>query len=164
MNRTHLLTTMAVFVAIGTLGAQLLWFPAGIAKAYPVQHAVNVMAAITLGPIPAVAIAFVIGLLRNLLGLGTLLAFPGGMIGALLAGYFYKWTKKSFAAASGEMIGSGFIGALFAVPFATVLMGSAAGAFAFIPPFLVSSISGSLLGWFVASRVRQTKLIPQANA
>lgn len=60
---------MAVFVAIGTLGAQLLWFPAGVAKAYPVQHAVNVMVAVTLGPGPAVVIAFMIGLLRNMLAL-----------------------------------------------------------------------------------------------
>ena len=55
MNRTRLLTTMALFVAIGTLGSHLLWFPAGIAKAYPVQHAVNVLAAVTLGPLPAAA-------------------------------------------------------------------------------------------------------------
>src|SRR5690625_5725802 len=81
---------MAVFIAIGTIGAQLLWFPAGVAKAYPVQHAVNVMAAIMLGPIPAVVIAFVTGLIRLMLGLGTLVAFPGGMIGAFLAGVLYK--------------------------------------------------------------------------
>ncbi|MCP3030910.1 energy coupling factor transporter S component ThiW [Halobacillus sp. A1] len=163
MNRTRLLTTMAVFVAIGTLGAQLLWFPAGVAKAYPVQHAVNVMAAITLGPGPAVVIAFVIGLLRNLLGLGTLLAFPGGMIGALFAGFMYKWTQKSFAAAGGEMVGSGLIGAMFAVPFANVLMGSSVGAVAFLPSFIVSSVSGALLGWLVASRVRRTNLVPQLD-
>ncbi|MUV36750.1 hypothetical protein JNUCC1_00554 [Lentibacillus sp. JNUCC-1] len=46
---TRLMTKMAVFVAIGTIGAQLFWFPAGVAKAYPVQHAVNVMAAVMLG-------------------------------------------------------------------------------------------------------------------
>src|SRR5699024_11848024 len=90
MNKTKLLTTMAVFVAIGTLGSQLIWFPAGVAKAYPVQHAINVMAAVMLGTGPAVIIAFIIGVLRNLLGLGSLLAFPGGMIGAFLAGILYK--------------------------------------------------------------------------
>ncbi|WP_101842152.1 energy coupling factor transporter S component ThiW [Halobacillus sp. Marseille-P3879] len=162
-NRTRLLTTMAVFVAIGTLGSQLLWFPAGVAKAYPVQHAVNVLSAITLGPVPAVAIAFTIGLLRNLLGLGTLLAFPGGMIGALFAGYLYKWTKRNGAAASGEMIGSGLIGALFSVPFANLLMGSSAGAFAFLPSFLVSSISGSLLGWLLVSRLSHLKQTTPLN-
>src|SRR5699024_10494139 len=103
--------------------AQLIWFPAGVARAYPVQHAINVMAAVTLGPGPAVVIAFMISLLRNMLGLGTLLAFPGAMVGAFLAGFLYKKTERKSLAAIGEGIGSGVIGALFAVPFATVFMG-----------------------------------------
>lgn len=159
MNRTRLLTTMAVFVAIGTLSAQLLWFPAGVARAYPVQHAVNVMAAVILGPGPAVSVAFLIGLLRNMLGLGTLLAFPGGMVGAFLAGWLYRLTKRKGLAALGEAIGTGIIGALFAVPFARILLGSSAGAFFFIPSFLVSSISGALIGWFVVSKVNQANLL-----
>ncbi|KGP92261.1 thiamine biosynthesis protein ThiW [Pontibacillus chungwhensis BH030062] len=153
MNKTRMITTMAIFVAIGTLGAQVLWFPAGIAKAYPVQHVVNVLAAVTLGPLPAVAIAFVIGILRVLLGLGTLLAFPGGMIGALLAGIFYKISKRKGLAVVGEVLGTGVIGALFAVPYAQLFMGTSVGALAFLPPFFVSSVSGAFLGWFVLSRV-----------
>lgn len=159
MNRTKLLTTMAVFIAIGTLGSQLIWFPAGVAKAYPVQHAINVMAAVMLGTGPAVIIAFIIGLLRNLLGLGSLLAFPGGMIGAFLAGFLYKRFRHSIAAAIGEIIGTGVIGALFAVPFAKILMGTAFGALFFIPPFLVSSITGSFIGVFIVLRLNHHKII-----
>ena len=159
MNRTKLLTTMAVFIAIGTLGSQLIWFPAGVAKAYPVQHAINVMAAVMLGTGPAVIIAFIIGILRNLLGLGSLLAFPGGMIGAFLAGVFYKKFKHSISAAIGEVIGTGVIGALFAVPFAKILMGTVFGALFFIPPFLVSSITGSFIGVFIVSRINHTNII-----
>ncbi|WP_345241052.1 energy coupling factor transporter S component ThiW [Pontibacillus salipaludis] len=153
MNKTRMITTMAIFVAIGTLGAKMLWFPAGIAKAYPVQHVVNVMAAVTLGPLPAVAIAFMIGVLRVLLGLGTLLAFPGGMIGAFLAGILYKFSKRKGLAVVGEVLGTGVIGALFAVPYAQLFMGTSVGALAFLPPFFVSSVSGAFLGWFVLSRV-----------
>ncbi|MDL4840163.1 energy coupling factor transporter S component ThiW [Aquibacillus rhizosphaerae] len=160
MNRTRLLTTMAVFVAIGTIGAHLLWFPTGIAKAYPVQHAVNVMAAVILGPIPAVIIAFVIGLLRNLLGIGTLLAFPGGMVGALLAGYLYRFTKKKPMAAVGELIGTGIIGSLLSVPYANVLMGQSVGALAFVPGFLISSSTGAILGLLVLSRVNHSQVVP----
>ncbi len=147
---------MAVFIAIGTITAQLIWFPAGVAKAYPMQHAINVLAGVLLGPGPAVIIAFMIGLLRNMLGLGTLLAFPGGMVGAFLAGYFYKKSGNKGLAVVGEGLGSGVIGALFAVPFAYIFMGSAAGAFAFMPAFLVSSIPGAIIGWFIVSRI--TKL------
>src|SRR5699024_6648360 len=101
MNRTRLITIMAVFIAVGTISAQLIWFPAGVARAYPVQHAINVMAAVTLGPGPAVVIAFMISLLRNMLGLGTLLAFPGAMVGAFLAGFLYKKTERKSLAAIG---------------------------------------------------------------
>lgn len=159
MRNTRVLTLMAVLVAIGTIGSQLLWFPAGVARAYPVQHAVNVIAAVFLGPGPAVGVALMIGLLRNLLGLGTLLAFPGGMIGALFAGMLYrKWRYRSLAV-TGEVLGTGIIGSLLAVPFANLLMGSSVGAIAFLPAFIVSSVSGACIGWFILSRVHKTNFM-----
>lgn len=163
MNRTRLLTTMALLIAIGVLGSHLIWFPAGIAKAYPVQHAVNVIAAVVLGPGPAVAIAFIIGLLRNMLGLGSLLAFPGGMIGAFLSGYLYQKLGKKYFAAIGEVIGSGVIGALFSVPFAKIVMGTSFGALFFIPPFLVSSIAGAGIALFIVVRIKHEKFIQIKN-
>lgn len=157
MTKTRKLTIMALFVAIGTLGAQFIWFPAGIAKAYPVQHAVNVLSAIILGPGPAVLIAFLIGLLRNILGLGSLLAFPGGMIGAFVAGMMYRYYKRYSMAAIGEVIGTGIIGALLSVPFAKLFMGSSFGALFFVPPFLVSSITGAIIALLIASRANITE-------
>lgn len=157
MKKTQLMTTMAVLIAIGTVTAQLIWFPAGVARAYPMQHVINVLAGILLGPGPAVIIAFIIGLLRNLLGLGTILAFPGGMIGAFLAGYLYKRSGRKGLAVIGEAIGTGIIGALFSVPVAYLFMGSTAGAFAFVPAFLVSSIPGAIIGWFVATRITRLR-------
>ncbi|MFD2208575.1 energy coupling factor transporter S component ThiW [Virgibacillus halophilus] len=154
MHRTRLLTTMAVFIAIGTIGSQLLWFPAGIAKAYPVQHAVNVMAAVTLGPFPAVVIAFMIGLLRNMLGIGTLIAFPGGMIGALLAGLLARKFHHAIWAAAGEIVGTGIIGAFLSVPFAKLFLGSNDGAMFFVPSFLVSSVTGACIGLIIVSRLK----------
>ncbi|HZW68315.1 MAG TPA: energy coupling factor transporter S component ThiW [Pseudogracilibacillus sp.] len=154
MSKSRQLTVMALLVAIGTLGAQFIWFPAGIAKAYPVQHAINVLAAIMLGPGPAVAIAFMISLLRNMLGLGSLLAFPGSMIGAFLAAILYRRYRYTYVAAIGEVIGTGVIGALFAVPFAKVLMGTSFGALFFIPPFIVSSVTGGLIAIFIAERIK----------
>ncbi|CDQ18615.1 energy coupling factor transporter S component ThiW [Halobacillus karajensis] len=161
MKGTRLLTMMAVLVAIGTLGAQFLWFPAGIAKAYPVQHAVNVIAAVMLGPVPAVIIAFVVGLLRLLLGLGTFLAFPGGMFGALLAGICYQLFEKKRSAVVGETIGTGIIGSLASIPIANLLMGSTAGVFAFAPSFIISSVSGALIAVFILSRVKIEKMVLQ---
>ncbi|GEN36158.1 energy coupling factor transporter S component ThiW [Aneurinibacillus danicus] len=154
-------TIMALLVAIGIVGSSFLWFPAGVAKAYPVQHAVNIIAAVTLGPGPAVIIAFMIALIRNLLGIGTVLAFPGSIIGALLAGLLYKWTGKTYGAAIGEVIGTGIIGALISVPIASLLLGKNAGAFAFIPPFFISSLAGAILSLLLLPALK--KALRQEN-
>ncbi|MBM7096208.1 energy coupling factor transporter S component ThiW [Bacillus sp. H-16] len=154
MTHTKKLTIMAMFTAIGIVGAAFIWFPALIARAYPIQHMVNVLAAVLLGPIPAVLIAFMIGLLRNLLGLGTVLAFPGGMIGALLAGLFYRWSNKTWAAAVGEVIGTAVIGAIVAVPIVTLFFGDPVAIFAFVPGFLISSSIGAFLALLILKRWR----------
>ena len=159
MNRTRLLTTMAVLVAIGTLGSHILWFPAGVAKAYPVQHAVNVITAVILGPGPAVIVAFLIGLLRNMLGLGTILAFPGGMVGAFLAGYLYKKLGKKIWAVIGEVVGTGIFGSLLSAPIANIVMGSSVGILFYIPSFLVSSFFGAAIAYIIVLRVKSEQLL-----
>lgn len=148
-----------MFVAIAVAGSTFVSFPAGIARAFPVQHAINVIAAILLGPTAAVIIAFVTGLVRILTGTGSLLAFPGGMIGALLAGLFYKQYGKARYAAIGEMIGTGILASLVAVPYAKILMGTTVATFFFVPPFIVSSVSGAMLGVLLAVRLERTRIV-----
>ena len=139
------LTSAALLIAIGTLSAHLIYIPAGVSKCFPVQHAINVVGAVLLGPCYAVAIAFVISCLRNMFGTGSLLAFPGSMIGALLAGLAYKQWRNLPAAMTGEIIGTGILGGLTAWLIASTLLGSKAVAWFFIPPFLVSTIGGSII-------------------
>ena len=161
--RTYRLTLCALFVAIGTLCANLIYIPAGVSKCFPVQHAINVLSAVILGPGPAVAIAFVISCLRNALGTGSLLAFPGSMIGALCAGLLYKHWRKLPAAMLGEVFGTGILGGSVAWVVARFVLGSKAAAWFFIPPFLVSTMGGSIIAGlllksgamdFVLSRTR----------
>lgn len=76
------LTLTAFFVAIAVAGS-LFSFPVLGSRCSPIQHLVNVMCAILLGPWYGLAAAFLAALIRNILGLGTLLAFPGSMCGAL---------------------------------------------------------------------------------
>lgn len=154
---TRKLVLMAMFVALAVAGSAFVWFPAGIARAYPVQHAVNVIAAVVFGPGPAVIIALLTGAVRVLTGTGSLLAFPGGMIGALLAGVFYHYSGRLGFAAAGEILGTGVIASLVAVPYARILMGTEVGALFFMPPFLVSSISGAVLGVVLMYRLEKTK-------
>lgn len=142
------LVTTALFMAVGVISAHLVYIPIGAAKCFPVQHAINILLAVGFGTRYAVSGAFGISLLRNVLGTGTLLAFPGSMIGAFLAGVLYKKTGHILGAVAGELIGTGVLGALTAYAVAKFLLGSQAGAFFLILPFMLSSAGGSLLALF----------------
>lgn len=143
------MTVTAMFVAIGVLSAHLIYIPVVVAKCFPVQHAINVLLAVLLGTRYGVAAAFGTAVLRNLLGTGSILAFPGSIIGAALAGYVYKKTNSIYGAIFGEIIGTGIIGGLVAYPMARFLLASDVGAFFFVVPFLISTIGGSTIAYFI---------------
>lgn len=113
--------------------------PIGASKCFPIQHLCNVIAGVFLGPGYGVAMAFCTSLIRNLIGTGSPLAFPGSMVGAFLCGFLYQHTGKLAAAYFGEVFGTGIIGGLLCYPVATLLMGQEAALFAYVIPFLIST-------------------------
>lgn len=121
--------------------------PIGVAKISPIQHFVNVIGAITLGPIYAVLNAFIASLLRNIMGTGSLLAFPGSMVGAFLSGILYKKFRKPIIAVLGEVFGTGILGALLAYPVAVILLGKQGAIFAYVIPFISSCSVGAVIGY-----------------
>ena len=146
---TRKLTFTAMFMAVGVLSAHLIYIPVGVSKCFPVQHAINVLLAVLLGTKYSVGAAFGVSLLRNILGTGSLLAFPGSMIGAALAGILYKRTNHILGAVAGEIVGTGLIGGLVAYPVAKLFLGTSVGALFFVVPFLVSTVGGSLIAWAI---------------
>lgn len=147
VHTTRSTARAVVLVAIGVALAPITSFPVGIAVINPTQHFVNLLGAVLLGPWWAAGIAMVIGIIRNSLGVGSLLAFPGGMIGALLAGYSYRLFSRAWAAAAGEVIGTGILGALAGgLLVAPVFMDSPLTAAALVPSFLGSSAAGVAVG------------------
>ena len=145
-SNTKKLALAGVLCAVAVVGS-MFSFPVFGSKCAPVQHMVNVLCAVLLGPWYGVGAAFVASLLRNLLGLGSLMAFPGSMCGALLCGIVYHKTHKLLPTLIGEVFGTGIIGGLLAWPVAILFMGKAAGDIAFyayIVPFLVSTVGGSI--------------------
>ncbi len=146
---TRKLTFTAMFMAVGVLSAHLIYIPVGVSKCFPVQHAINVLLAVLLGTKYSVGAAFGVSLLRNILGTGSLLAFPGSMIGAALAGILYKRTNHILGAVVGEIVGTGLIGGLVAYPVAKLFLGTSVGALFFVVPFLVSTVGGSLIAWAI---------------
>jgi energy coupling factor transporter S component ThiW len=149
-----------VLVAIGVALAPYTSFPIGIAKVNPTQHFVNVVGAVLLGSWWAVIIAAIIGIIRNVMGVGTLLAFPGGMIGAFLAGFLYQRTRKLLLGAAGEVVGTGFIAPVVSALFiAPVLMGKAIPLFALIPSFLASTLAGAIIGVLALKLLQRADVI-----
>ncbi|MEJ2025536.1 MAG: energy coupling factor transporter S component ThiW [Deltaproteobacteria bacterium] len=138
---------MSVVLVAVAVALSPVFIPVGIAKCFPAQHMVNVLAAVLLGPLYAVAIAGAAGIIRNIMGLGTLLAFPGGMIGAFLAGLAYKAFKNMYLAGVGEVIGTGLLGALASVWIvAPLFMGKSMPVLTMIIAFSVSTVGGTIIG------------------
>jgi len=159
VKKTHKLTMTAMMIAIGTLSSNLFYIPIGFTKVFPVQHFLNVLSAVLLGPYYAVAQAFGVSLLRNLMGTGSLFAFPGSMVGALLASLLFWKTRKLYLAFFGEVIGTGILGAMLSYPIATLLLGQKATLFGFIPLFIFSSFAGALIGFIILTVFLRKKVL-----
>lgn len=141
--KTYKVVISGILIALGVIFGSIFYIPILGGKMFPIQHFINVVSAIILGPFYAVLNAFCVSLIRNILGTGSLLAFQGSMIGALVAGIIYKRSKKIYMTALGEVIGTGIIGALVAYPIAKMVMGKEVALFAFIFPFSLSCIGGA---------------------
>ena len=146
---TKKLVLAGVLTALAVVGS-LISFPIAGSKCAPVQHMVNILAAVTMGPGWGVGIAFCASLLRNLLGIGSLMAFPGSMIGAFCCGLVYaKWRKLGVCCLA-EALGTGILGGIAAYPVAEFLMGAGpAGLFVYVVPFLISTTAGSILAYLL---------------
>lgn len=145
VSSTSKIAISGLLIAIGTTTSTLLTIPVLGAKMAPVQHFINVVSAVLLGPYYAVLNAFSISVLRNALGTGTLLAFPGSMVGALLAALMYKYFKNIYASALGEVVGTGLLGALLAYPIYAYILGKQAALTFFIVPFSISCVGGAII-------------------
>ena len=154
-----------ILCAVAVVGS-LLSFPVFGSKCAPVQHMVNIICAVLLGPWYGVAVAFVASLIRNLLGIGSLLAFPGSMFGALLCGIAFYKTKNTWITYISEIFGTGILGGLCAYPIAIAFMGKSAGDIAFyayVIPFLVSTVGGTILSGIIVEILKKAKVIKIAG-
>lgn len=166
MKNTKKLALAALFCALAVVGS-LFSFPVFGSKCAPVQHLVNILCAVLLGPWYGVGVAFVASLLRNLLGLGSLMAFPGSMIGALLCGIVYWKTKNLLATLVGEVFGTAVLGGLCAYPVAIFLMGKSAADIAFyayIVPFLISTAGGAVIAAVILVSLKKAGALSKMQA
>jgi energy-coupling factor transport system ATP-binding protein len=156
--KTKNIARAVILVAIA-VALSPFFIPVGISKCFPAQHMVNVLAAVMLGPWYAVVIALIAGIIRNILGLGTILAFPGGMIGAFLAGLTYQAFRNVYLAGLGEILGTGLLGALASAWIVgPIFMGKSMAVGTLIIAFSVSTLGGTIIGILALNLLRKVKI------
>ena len=155
------LAIAGMFCAVAVAGSMLQFTVFG-SKCAPVQHMVNILCAVLLGPWYGVGAAFAASLIRNLTGLGSLLAFPGSMIGALLCGLVYAKTKNIPGTLIGEVFGTAVLGGLCAYPVAILFMGKSAAEvafYAYVVPFLISTAVGAAISALLIFSLKQSGVL-----
>jgi len=160
-NQTKKLCIAGILCAVAVVGS-LFSVPVFGSKCAPIQHMVNILCAVVLGPWYGVGVAFAASLIRNLLGLGSLMAFPGSMLGALLCGIVYHKSKNIPLTLIGEVFGTAILGGLCAYPVAIFLMGvpaSDVAFYAYIVPFLISTVGGAILSAVLIIALKKTGLL-----
>ena len=160
-TNTKKLAVAGVFCAVAVVGS-LFSFPVFGSKCSPVQHMVNILCAILLGPGYGLGAAFATALIRNLLGLGSLMAFPGSMFGALVCGLVYAKTKNILGTLVGEVFGTAILGGLCAYPIAITFMGQSAvnlAFYAYIIPFLISTVAGAIISAILVYSLKKANVL-----
>lgn len=149
-----------ILASVGVL-LSVVSIPAGFTKCFPFQHTINVIAGVMLGPFWAVSAAFATSLIRNMLGTGSLFAFPGSMFGALFVGLAANFlpNKHKIVAAVAEPFGTGIIGAWVSSLIIGPIIGKNIG-FAFLSfSFLISSIPGACIGAIILYYLKKRDII-----
>ena len=164
VSTTRKVALAAILAAVAIALSPIISFPLPLATPFPIQHMVNALAGVLLGPWYAVLIAVIAGAVRYMLGTGTIHAFPGGIFGGLVVGLVHRNVLKRDYAALFEPIGTVLIGAaasayIFGPLAAQAGLRGRAGTFdAFAILFLPSSVPGSVLGYVILKVVRRTHL------
>ena len=159
------LSMAALLTAVAVVGS-MFSFPFLGAKCSPVQHLVNIIGGVYLGPWYSLGMAFCASVIRNITGLGSPMAFPGSMVGAFLSGVMFHWVFKNKtlavrlpAAYVGELFGTSVIGGMLSFPIAYFVMeNTAATLFGFVFPFFASSGVGTVIAAILVTSMKRVKV------
>ena len=138
---TRKLVLTALLACLSFVLCTFVYFPAMA----PFQHFVDVLAAVLLGPWYGFAAALLCGILRMLSG-RTIQAVTGAIFGPILGGLLYRKTKNVWLVWVGEVVGTGFCGAMASYPLMRLFYGlDAQSPFYYIPFYTPSSLMGGCM-------------------
>lgn len=154
-TNTRRLVLTAILACLAFVLNTCVYFPAMA----PFQHFVDVIAAVLLGPWYACAAAFLCGVMRMMTG-RTIQAVTGAVFGPIIGGLLYKKTKNIWLVMVGEIVGTGFFGAMASYPLMKLFYGlDAQSPFYYIPFYTPSAIVGAAMGVAVLFAFKRTGLL-----
>lgn len=141
-SATRKLVLTAMLACLAFVLNTCVYFP----SMAPFQHFVDVLAAVFLGPWYGCASAFLCGVMRMMTG-RTIQAVAGAIFGPVLGGLFWQKTKNIYLVFLGEVVGTGFCGAMAAYPLMKWFYGlDAQSPFYYIPFYTPSAVVGAAMG------------------
>lgn len=162
MKITSKLTTKkmvltAMFACMAFVLNTFVYFP----SMAPFQHFVNVLAAVFLGPWYGCLSAFLCGVMRMMSG-RTIQAVTGAIFGPILGGLIYRKTQNPWLVWIGEVIGTGFCGAMVSYPLMKWFYGlDAQSPFYYIPFYTPSAVVGGAMGIAVLLILKRSSMMRQ---
>ncbi|WP_411844115.1 energy coupling factor transporter S component ThiW [Salinicoccus sp. HZC-1] len=159
---TRNITLTGVFVALNVVLSMFIIIPLGPVRAAPIQHLINVMSVVFTGPWGIVQ-AFLSSTIRIMLNTGSPFAYPGSMVGALLAWLLYRRFKKLYMSAIGEVIGTGILGSIATLPLIMVLGLDLEFFYVLAPAFIASALIGAVVSWFILKQLEQKGVLDRFN-
>lgn len=155
VKTTQKMIVAAMFACLAYVLNTFVYFPAMA----PFQHFVNVMAAVVLGPWYGCASAFLCGVLRMMSG-RTIQAVTGAIIGPVLGGLLYRKTGNIYLVFVGEVIGTGFFGAMLSYPLMKWFYGlDAQSPFYYIPFYTPAAVVGGAMGVMALLMLRRSGVL-----
>ena len=154
-SRTLKLVMTGMLACLAFVLNTFVYFP----SMAPFQHFVDVLAAVFLGPWYGCASAFLCGIMRMMSG-RTIQAVTGAVFGPVLGGFLYRKTKNIYPVFVGEVIGTGFLGAMASYPLMKLFYGlDAQSPFYYIPFYTPSAVTGAAMGLAVLLMLKKGRLL-----
>lgn len=152
---TRKMVLTAMLACLAFVLNTFVYFPAMA----PFQHFVNVVAAVVIGPWYGCLAAFICGVLRMLSG-RTIQAIVGAVFGPIIGGLLYKKTGKFWTVMLGEVIGTGFVGAMVSYPLMKIFYGlDAQSPFYYIPFYTPAAVVGATMGVAVLVTLKRAGIL-----
>ena len=154
-SRTLKLVMTGMLACLAFVLNTFVYFP----SMAPFQHFVDVLAAVFLGPWYGCASALLCGIMRMMSG-RTIQAVTGAVFGPVLGGLLYRKTKNIYLVFVGEVIGTGFMGAMASYPLMKMFYGlDAQSPFYYIPFYTPSAVTGAAMGLAVLLMLKKGRLL-----